>query len=188
MGVVLAAHHLHLDQRVAIKLLLPELVRDHEVVTRFLREGRAAAKIKSEHVVRVLDVATLESGEPYMIMEYLEGEDLGALLERTGRLPISRAVDVVLEACEALALAHASRIVHRDLKPSNLFLAKSGDEPECVKVLDFGISKLMTELGAGSQDGGGVTKSRSILGSPFYMSPEQLRASRDVDARADIWA
>ncbi|MBK6697459.1 MAG: protein kinase [Myxococcales bacterium] len=184
MGIVLAATHLHLDEKVAIKVLLPELAKVPEVVTRFVREGRAAVKIKSEHVARVHDVTTLASGQPYMVMELLSGVDLGALLASHGRLPAEDAIGYVLQAAEALAEAHSKGIVHRDLKPANLFLAKREDGTLVVKVLDFGISKL---LGAGDEHMS-MTKSRSMLGSPLYMSPEQLTAARDVDARADIWA
>ncbi|MBS2011732.1 MAG: protein kinase [Deltaproteobacteria bacterium] len=183
MGAVLAATHLHLDQPVALKIMRPELARDREVVERFLREGRAAVRIRSPHVAKVLDVATAPNGEPYMIMERLEGEDLAKLLERSGPMPIHAAVGYLLEACDALAEAHEKKIVHRDLKPSNMFVAHQEDGSTLLKVLDFGISKLVHE-----DDALGITKSRSILGSPLYMSPEQLKASKSVDARSDIWS
>src|SRR5580704_5510198 len=121
MGVVVAAHHVQLDDRVAIKFLLPEMLGNAECVLRFAREARAAVKIKSEHVARVTDVGKLENGSPYMVMEYLEGDDLAGMLEKTGRLPVAQAVDFVLQACEAIAEAHSLGIVHRDLKPANLF-------------------------------------------------------------------
>jgi serine/threonine protein kinase len=186
MGVVVAATHIHLDQKVAIKFLLPEALLNTEVVSRFAREARAAAKVQSEHVARVIDVSTLESGSPYMVMEYLEGEDLACALERVGRLPVGDAVDYLLQACEALAEAHAVGIVHRDLKPANLFLAKRADKTSIVKVLDFGISKATNAVGAMSD--GVETKTSSLMGSPFYMSPEQLTSVKTVDARSDIWA
>jgi serine/threonine-protein kinase len=186
MGVVVAATHIHLDQKVAIKFLLPEALLIDEVVSRFAREARAAAKVQSEHVARVIDVSTLESGSPYMVMEYLEGEDLAGALERAGRLPVGEAVDYLLQACEALAEAHAVGIVHRDLKPANLFLAKRADKTSIVKVLDFGISKATNAVGAMSD--GVETKTSSLMGSPFYMSPEQLTSVKTVDARSDIWA
>jgi eukaryotic-like serine/threonine-protein kinase len=188
MGVVLAAMHLHLQRRVAVKLLLPEVARDLDVVARFLQEGRAAARMRSEHVAHVYDVATShERGEPYMIMEYLDGQNLDEVLESRQSLGVEESVDYVLEACEAVAEAHSKGIIHRDLKPANLFLAQREDGTTCVKVLDFGISKLLNDP---SIDGPkmNITKTRSILGSPAYMSPEQLRASKHVDARADIWA
>src|SRR5271168_2704525 len=120
MGVVVAAHHIQLDERVALKFLLPEALHNPESVARFAREARAAVKIKSEHVARVTDVGQLENGAPYMVMEYLEGSDLATWLQDRGRLPVDQAVDFVLQASEALADAHALGIVHRDLKPANL--------------------------------------------------------------------
>jgi serine/threonine protein kinase len=184
MGAVVAAQHLHLDERIAIKVLLPAMLQHEEIVQRFLREARSAIKIRSEHCVRVLDVGTLDSGAPYMIMEYLEGQDLAARVSRQGPLPIAEAVDLVGQACEALAEAHAIGIVHRDLKPANLFLTKRADGSPSIKVLDFGISK---QTGVGGVDMG-VTKTQAVLGSPRYMSPEQMRSTRDTDARADVWA
>jgi eukaryotic-like serine/threonine-protein kinase len=186
MGVVVAAHHIHLDERVAIKFLLPAAMQNAEAVARFAREARAAVKIKSEHVARVTDVGTLETGAPYMIMEYLEGWDLSALVERTGQLPIDQAVEFILQACEAMADAHGIGIVHRDLKPANLFCIRQSDGMLSIKVLDFGISK-MTGSGASGSDMG-MTKTTAVLGSPLYMSPEQMQSARNVDARADIWA
>src|SRR4051812_26900830 len=143
MGIVLAVEHLELGQRMAIKMMLPGVAPDEMAVTRFLREARAAAGIQSEHVVRIFDVGTLETGAPYMVMELLRGEDLNQLLANVGRLAVTDAVDYVLQACHAIAEAHAMGIVHRDLKPSNLFLTKRSDESALVKVLDFGISKAM---------------------------------------------
>jgi serine/threonine-protein kinase len=180
MGVVLAAMHVHLEERVAIKLI--KGATDQEAVQRFLREGKAAVKIRSEHVARVLDVGTLDTGSPYMVMEYLEGGDLSSVLRRQGPLPIPVAVAYLLQACEALAQAHILGIVHRDLKPANLFLTYRVDGSPCVKVLDFGISK--TQVASDMA----LTKTSAVLGSPLYMSPEQMRSTRSVDARADIWA
>jgi len=186
MGVVVAAHHMQLDEKVAIKFLRPALLRDPELVGRFAREARAAVKIKSEHVARVLDVGTLESGAPYMVMEYLAGRDLAAWLQRHGRLPIGQAVDFVLQACVAVADAHRLGIVHRDLKPANLFCVRRSDGQLIIKLLDFGISK-RTELG-GAKQGALATKTGDLMGSPLYMSPEQTRSAKDVDAQTDIWA
>jgi serine/threonine-protein kinase len=183
MGAVVAARHLQLDERVAIKFLLPQMLAHEEIVQRFLREARSAIKIRSEHCVRVLDVGTLENSAPYMVMEYLEGQDLAAVVEKHRPLPISDTVDWVLQAGEALAEAHVLGIIHRDLKPANLFLTRRADGTPSVKVLDFGISK-QTASGADA----GVTKTQAVLGSPRYMSPEQMRSTRDVDARADVWA
>jgi tRNA A-37 threonylcarbamoyl transferase component Bud32 len=186
MGVVVAAHHLHLDERVAIKFLLPETLTNADAVMRFAREARAAVKIKSEHVARVTDVGTLETGAPYMVMEYLEGEDLANWLLTKGPLPLEQAVDFLLQACEAIAEAHSIGIIHRDLKPANLFVAQLPGGVSSVKVLDFGISKLtgMSASGARASD----TKTSTMMGSPLYMSPEQMQSSKDVDTRADLWA
>ncbi|HWO09489.1 MAG TPA: serine/threonine-protein kinase [Polyangiaceae bacterium] len=186
MGVVVAATHVTLEERVAIKFLLPQALSNAEAVARFLREARAAVRIKSEHVARVTDVGQLETGAPYMIMEYLDGCDLGSLAVQRGALPIEDAVEYVLQACEALAEAHALGIIHRDLKPANLFVVRRADGTPSVKVLDFGISKL-TGLSASGSDLG-MTKTSTIMGSPLYMSPEQMASARDVDARTDVWA
>ncbi|MEI9938078.1 MAG: serine/threonine-protein kinase [Pseudomonadota bacterium] len=185
MGVVVAATHLQLDERVALKFLLPDALANPEAVERFAREARAAVKIKSEHVARVSDVGTLESGSPYMVMEYLHGEDLAAWVRRNGAMALPEAVEFLLQACEAIAEAHALGIVHRDLKPANLFVTRRVDGSPCIKVLDFGISKL-TVPGAAPEFG--MTKTSTVMGSPLYMSPEQMSSSRNVDMRTDIWA
>jgi eukaryotic-like serine/threonine-protein kinase len=183
MGVVVAATHLQLDKRVALKFLLPEVSKNRELVARFSNEARAAGKIQSEHVAKMLDVGALEDGAPYLVMEYLEGSDLAAVLRARGALPGQEAIGYVLQACEALAEAHVAGIVHRDLKPANLFLTSRADGSPCIKVLDFGISKAAL---AGAE--GGLTQTSAMMGSPNYMAPEQLRSARHVDARADIWA
>jgi serine/threonine-protein kinase len=185
MGVVVAAHHLQLDEKVALKFLLPEALVNPEAVARFAREARAAVKIKSEHVARVTDVGTLPNGAPYMVMEYLEGGDLAAWLEQRGALPLEQAVEFVLQASVAVADAHALGIVHRDLKPANLFCVRRSDGQLSIKVLDFGISK-MTDVGASAP--GSMTRTSALMGSPLYMSPEQMRSPKDVDAQTDIWA
>lgn len=185
MGIVLSATHLQLEERVAIKFLLPELAHDPAIVARFLREGRAAIKIRSEHVVRVRDVATLPGGTPYLVMEHLQGRNFEELLEDQGRLTPELAVDHLLQATEALAEAHALGMVHRDLKPANLFLAHRADGSPCVKVLDFGITKVSDAQDVVNFDS---TKASIVMGSPRYMSPEQMRSLRTIDARADIWA
>jgi eukaryotic-like serine/threonine-protein kinase len=185
MGVVVAATHLRLEQLVAIKFLLPAALESEDVVARFAREARAASRIQSEHVARVIDVGELEDGLPYMVMEYLEGSDLAGILADAGPLPIETTVDYLLQACEALAEAHAAGIVHRDLKPANLFLAARADGTSIVKVLDFGISKAASDAAATAAR---LTGTAVIMGSPLYMSPEQLRSSRDVDARTDVWS
>ena len=184
MGLVVAATHLQLGERVALKFLLPEALQNRDSVARFEREARAAVKIKSEHVARVSDVGTLENGAPYMVMEYLEGIDLSGWLMQRGALPVAQAVDFVLQACEAIAEAHALGIVHRDLKPANLFVIQRSDGLLAVKVLDFGISKFN---GPDAADAA-MTKTTAVMGSPLYMSPEQMQSSKDVDPRGDIWA
>jgi serine/threonine-protein kinase len=184
MGVVVAATHLELDQRVAIKLL-----RDAspDSLARFQREARLIVRLKSPHVARVFDVGTLDNEMPFIVMEFLEGEDFSRLIDRRFRVPVSEAVDWVLEACEAVAEAHTLGMVHRDLKPANLFLARGPGGSGTVKVLDFGISKhLDAKLLEGTA--GGLTNEGVALGSPGYMSPEQMTSSRDVDARSDIYA
>jgi serine/threonine-protein kinase len=189
MGAVLAGTHLHLQQPVAIKVLLPAFVKNSDVRGRFLREARAAARLRSDHVTRTYDVGALENGIPYMVMERLEGTNLAEALDQEGALTPDRAVGYVLQACEALAEAHAAGIVHRDLKPANLFLAEKPNGSVMIKVLDFGISKSLEEVG-GLTGGriGKLTGPHSLLGSPHYMSPEQVRDSSEVDSRTDIWA
>ncbi len=184
MGLVVAATHVTLDERFAIKLLLPAVSDNVDIVARFLREGRAAIKIRGEHVVRIHDVDTLDSGTPFMVMEYLAGSDLEAVVTKEGPMEIARAVDIVLQASEAIAEAHALGIVHRDLKPANLFLTHRTDGTPAIKVLDFGISKVVPKVPRESR----ITGTAAVLGSPHYMSPEQLLSTRDVDARTDIWA
>jgi serine/threonine-protein kinase len=184
MGMVVAALHLQLDKRVALKFLLPEVAQNPEIIARFAREARAAGKIESEHVAKVLDVGTLEDGMPYMVMEYLEGQDLSQHVKQRGALPGQDAIEYVLQACEALAEAHKAGIVHRDLKPANLFLTHRADGSPCVKVLDFGISK----VALADAQGQAMTQTSALMGSPNYMAPEQLRSARNVDARTDIWS
>jgi serine/threonine-protein kinase len=183
MGVVVEARHLQLDQHVALKFLLVDEHQSEDAVGRFLREGRAAAQIKSEHVARVSDVGTLEGGAPFIVMEYLQGEDLSEVVAKRGALGVREAVDYVLQACEAIAEAHALGIIHRDLKPANLFLARRADGSPLVKVLDFGISKIDNDPRNIS-----LTASTGAVGSPQYMSPEQMRSAKHVDRRTDIWA
>src|SRR5258706_2580107 len=184
MGVVVAATHIQLEERVAIKFLIKDALASGEAVARFAREARAAVKIKSEHVARVIDVGTLETGAPYMVMEYLEGGDLSQVLQSRGSLPMEEAVEYVLQACEAIAHAHVLGIVHRDLKPANLFLIRRPDGTNAIKVVDFGISKVMP--GKGSSSDNAMTRTRAVMGSPLYMSPEQMTSTRDVDGRTDI--
>ena len=187
MGVVVEAQHVQLGQKVAVKILPAALRGDADRVTRFVREARAAARIRSEHVVRVVDVSAADSDVCYMVMEYLEGVDLAQLLAMRGCLPPDEAVGYVLQACEAIAEAHGAGVVHRDLKPSNLFLTKRRDGSPLIKVLDFGISKVaLSTTGDGPVTD--LTSTMAIMGSPVYMSPEQVRSSKTVDARSDIWS
>jgi serine/threonine-protein kinase len=179
MGVVAVATHLQLEQRVAVKVLRDQLASGSEHVERFMREARAAARLRSEHVCRVQDVGELDGGGWYIVMELLDGRDLASV----GVVPIATAVDYVLQASVGLAEAHTQGIVHRDLKPANLFLTRRLDGTPLVKVLDFGISKAPAARG-----GAELTGTDTLMGSPGYMSPEQLRSSRGVDARTDVWS
>jgi serine/threonine-protein kinase len=179
MGVVVQATHLQLHQSVAMKFLLPEVLGNHQIVQRFLREAQAAVRLKSEHVARVIDVGSLESGAPYMVLEYLEGSDLSNFPR--AQLSVGGIIDLILQACEALAEAHSLGIVHRDIKPANFFITRGADGRPLLKVLDFGISKTPVT-------GPNLTATQSVMGTPAYMSPEQMRSSRDVDHRSDIWA
>jgi serine/threonine protein kinase len=186
MGMVVLAQDIGLDHKVAIKLLLPEMLSNPKAVGRFAREARNAVRIKGQHMTRVLGVGTLATGAPYMVMEFLEGCDLHQLLQQRGPLPFDEAIDFVLQACEVAAEAHALGIVHRDFKPANLFCVRGVDGRFSVKVLDFGISKV-TPLD-GSPSLMHMTNTTGLLGSPFYMSPEQMIAPYAVDHRTDIWA
>jgi len=183
MGVVVEAVHIELDQRVALKFMLPEAAANEAAVERFSREARASAKLQSDNIVHVTDIGTLATGEPFMVMEYLEGEDLGQILQAHGQLGVDDAIDYVLQACAGLAEAHATGIIHRDLKPANLFLARRVDTVSVVKIVDFGISKVRVPGVVGK-----LTNVRDLMGSPLYMSPEQLASSSDIDARTDIWS
>ncbi len=189
MGSVVAAYHTLLDLDVAVKVLSAELLRHEKSVERFMREARAVARLKSEHVARVMDVGMLDNGQPYIVMELLEGEDLDRMLHRIGPFTAERTVDFALQALEALAHAHGAGVVHRDLKPANLFLTTSPDGREVIKVLDFGVAKLAEPpVSANAATApGALTGEHAALGSPGFMSPEQVRCSRDIDERADIW-
>jgi serine/threonine-protein kinase len=182
MGVVALCTHMALNERVAIKMLRRDVLDDIDAVARFMREAQAAVKLKSEFVARVIDVGRSDTDVPYMVMEYLEGHDLGELLEERGRIALPWAVELTLQACEALAEAHSIGIVHRDVKPTNLFVTWRPDGSALIKVLDFGISK--SPIANTMQ----LTQTQSLLGTPAYMSPEQMRSARMVDARTDIWS
>jgi serine/threonine-protein kinase len=181
MGMVVAAQHLMLDHAVAIKLLYAD---DEEAVGRLLAEARSASRLGGEHVARVIDVDIGENGLPFIVMEYLEGIDLNQVLAQKGQLPRWQVVDYTLQALEGISQAHARGIVHRDLKPSNLFVARLADGKEVLKILDFGVSKSL-DFSVAQQS---YTGAGSVLGSPPYMSPEQVRSPKTVDLRTDIWS
>ena len=181
MGVVYLARQMDLDRRVAVKVLRREAMTDAEVLARFRREARVAAKLTSPHVARILDFGTTDEGYPFMVLEYLEGNDLDDELERRGALPLEEAARYVLETCEGMKEAHQLGVVHRDLKPSNIFLANVGGR-RTVKVLDFGISKVTADEQVR------VTQTSSAFGTPLYMSPEHMRSTKSVDHRTDVWS
>ncbi len=181
MGYVLKAHHLELDQPVAIKCLLPELLNREDQVQRFSREARACSKLRGPHVARVMDVGRLPDNSPIIVMEYLEGADLGAIIKAHGAQDPAMAVDMLLQACEGLAEAHGAGIIHRDVKSSNFFIVQPPNQPPLLKVLDFGIATAP----AGKSD---LTGDGTVMGTPDYMAPEQMRSTKDVDQRSDIWS
>lgn len=187
MCVVAAATNIDLEQVVALKVLRRSLAQNNEMVVRFMREARSAARLRSEHVGRVFDVSVLDTGEPFMVMEYLEGRDLGVVLDSRGAIPLAEAVEYILQATEAIGEAHSLGIVHRDLKPENLFLTTRADGEPHIKVIDFGIAKAIqpSDSGLGLV---ALTQDNTTFGTPTYMSPEQLREAKDVDARSDIFS
>ncbi len=181
MGVVVAARHRQLHRVVAIKFLRAGMSARDGVVARFEREGRLIAGLTGEHIARVFDFGRLESGEPFIVMELLDGETLGDRMRRLGKIPAQEAVTFMLQACDGLAEAHAAGIIHRDLKPDNLFVCKRIDETEAIKIIDFGISK--------AREGSAtITQATDMIGTPAYMAPEQFEAPGSVDERADVWS
>ena len=186
-GFVLAAQHLVLKQRVAVKLLHEEVAGIPEATARFLREAQTVARLTSMHTVRIMDADRLDDGRPYIVMEYLEGRDLRMVAKNAGRLPARVAARYVSQACSGIAEAHARGVVHRDLKPSNLFLTTDSSARPLVKVLDFGVSKLSPVHGERPDDLA-ITRTCQVFGSPHFMSPEQMRSTRDTDQRTDIWS
>jgi eukaryotic-like serine/threonine-protein kinase len=185
MGAVIKAHHLLRKVPVALKFVSPSILGQKDVIERFLNEGVASSKIDSEHVVKVFDVSKLPSGVPYLVMEYLEGEDLYRLMRREGKpfLPdLSRAIHFTLQILRGLQAAHRVGIVHRDMKPANCFIIRKEGEPDFIKIVDFGISKLKLD---GELE---LTQANSALGTPLYMSLEQARSPKDVDARSDLYS
>jgi len=187
-GVVVEATHLRLRQLVAIKFAHVDAhdASEAERHERLFREARAAFRLRSEHVARVIDVDLVE-GSPFIVMEFLRGTDLKALIEARGPLPCEEAVGLILQACEGLAEAHDLGLVHRDLKPSNLFLVEGPSSPPLLKILDFGLAKQLTSAAPGADDPD-LTEPLIMLGSPRYMSPEQARDPRQTDVRTDIWS
>ena len=208
MGIVLCAEHVALGTRVAMKFLLPEFAVLPDAAQRFVREARAATRIHSEHVARVIDVGTLPGalaglppprgpngevvveaegppGVPFIVMEYLEGVDLGRHLKLEAKLSIHEAIDFVVQASEALAQAHAAGVIHRDVKPANLFLSRGSDGSPFVKMLDCGIAKVVEETAQHNLE---LTKTRAVMGSALYMSLEQMRSTKTVDYRTDIYS
>jgi tetratricopeptide (TPR) repeat protein len=183
MGVVCVGTHLALGHRVAIKVLAAGALGHEQATARFEREARVSASLAHENVVRVFDFGSTEEGSPFLVMEFLDGEDLAARLEREGPLPVREALELFAQACEGLAEAHAQGLVHRDLKPSNLFLARRATGAIVLKVIDFGIAK-ESALGGGHA----MTRTNDVIGSPQYMSPEQIRDAKNLDARTDIWS
>jgi serine/threonine protein kinase len=181
MGLVVATVHTELRTPVAVKLLDPRYTDRPKVIERFVREARAAARLKSDHVCRVFDAGRLDDGTPYIAMELLEGKDLRRVLKE-GPVAMRTAVEYVRQACDAIAEAHAAGIIHRDLKPSNLFLTERRDGSPLVKVLDFGVAKAHDDVAPA------LTGAHAVVGSPSYMAPEQVRSAKDVDARSDIWS
>ena len=183
MGMVLAVRHIEVGELFAMKILKPSALREWRGPERFAREARAVSRLKSEHVARVFDVGQLESGLPYMLLEHLDGCDVRTVLDREGSLSARETIDCARLALDAIREAHEEGLIHRDLKPENLFLAKRPDGDWTIKVLDFGISKDLRDQGGGS-----VTHTSNVMGSPFYMSPEQMRSAKHVDERTDLWA
>lgn len=183
MGAVIAAEHLDLREQRAIKFMLPSLATNGAAVERFLREARAASRMRSQHVVRVHDIGRLESGVPYIVMELLDGVDLRSLLRTKPQLPIELAVSYLHQACEAIGEAHALGIVHRDIKPANLFLTTGPRGEDCIKILDFGIAKVLESAVEEP-----LTRTFEAFGTPSYMSPEQMRSAHATDERSDVWS
>ncbi len=183
MGAVYVADHLRIGRKVAIKRLHPELAADEKAVQRFQREARAAGATGHEHIVEILDLGYTEDGAPYLVMEYLRGLSLAQMLKKDTRLPSMRAARIVGQLLTALAAVHENGIVHRDLKPDNIFLTRQGNDTDWVKVLDFGISKMKHE-----DDGLDLTRTGVMMGTPYYMSPEQARGTKNIDHRVDIYA
>src|SRR5690606_36317927 len=186
MGSVWEGVHASLGNRVACKFIEPEFVGSQDAVVRFENEARAAASLKSKHVVDVYDHGVMPDGRPYIVMEFLEGEPLDSRIEKNGCLGLQQVATIVLQVSRALSRAHRVGIVHRDLKPENVFLVwDDEDQTDVAKVVDFGIAKFTDTEASGISS---ATKTGSILGTPYYMSPEQARGLKNLDARSDNWS
>ena len=182
MGAVYEARHARLARRFAIKFLLPQFAANREILRRFENEAKAAGGLEHPNLAAVTDFGRADDGSPYLVMEFLEGEDCAKLLRRQGRIAAARAANLVVQACRGLAVAHRAAIVHRDLKPENLFVTDAGDGSDLLKVLDFGIAKLRVA------DASVITGTGATFGTAYYMSPEQARGAGDVDPRTDVWS
>src|ERR1044072_3385707 len=181
MGYVVAATHLDLGTPVALKFLHEHMLENRDVVDRFKREARASAQLRGENVCRVSDVGTAENGQPFIVMELLQGQDLNIVLKERGAVTTNVAAEIMLQTCLALAEAHMIGIVHRDVKPGNLMLTTRPDGTMCIKVLDFGVAKAPEDTNFS------LTQTSSVVGSPGYMSPEQLQSSKAAPVSSDIW-
>ena len=185
MGVVVQVVPVDGEGKLALKFLRPSVARDPVAAKRFVREAEAARRVESPHVVTIADVGELDSGSPYLVMEYLEGSTLDARLAAGKRLPLEEACDLALQVALGLAAAHATGVIHRDIKPANLYLTAVSEGGETLKIVDFGVSKILDPEHA---DGQNLTRTQTALGSPLYMSPEQMRSARTADFRADQWS
>jgi serine/threonine protein kinase len=187
MGTVFEAEHTEMGRMVAVKVLHPSRARKKDAIRRFHLEARAAAAIGHPNICEVYDFGSLDDGSPFLVMERLVGETLAERIAVEGGLPFESVIDVLVQILSALAAAHSKRIVHRDVKPENVFLSKRPDLPPLVKLLDFGISKMTGPVG-GQQDELDLTRTGMVMGTPYYLSPEQARGDRDLDTRVDLYA
>lgn len=185
MGMVYEGVNSTIGKRVAMKFVDAELAKNTESVARFQREAEAASAVESAHIVQIFDSGISEDGLPFIVMELLQGEDLGHRIERSGRLELAETLHIVAQILRGLRRAHEAGIVHRDLKPDNIFLVDRDDDPSFAKILDFGISKVQRSSGVPTST---LTRQGTVLGTPFYMSPEQAQALAEIDGRTDLWS
>jgi serine/threonine-protein kinase len=188
MGAVYEGTNTSIGKKVALKFIDAEFARNVDIANRFQREAEAASLVESAHIVHIFDSGTTDTGLPYIVMELLRGEDLRARINRLGRIPNEEAVHIVAQTLRGLHRAHEAGIVHRDLKPDNIFLVDRDDDPLFAKIVDFGISKVMRRPGDAAPPAGTLTRQGVVLGTPFYMSPEQAQAFADLDLRTDLWS